>query len=100
MERKSLQSPRSRYERWKITKLDYDDLNKLCPIKNTINLRNIKPVKVIASENYKKSRINDPKPLKSGSIFIVKCAYQGVKVHIFIGFLLNFFSCDNIYKIM
>lgn len=51
------QSPRSRYERWKITKLNYE--NKLCPINN---------------------KICDPKPLKSGSSFIVKCAYQGVKV--------------------
>lgn len=61
MEAKS-QSPRSRYERWKITKLNLENggfNNKWCPINN---------------------KTSDPKPLKSGSSFIIKCAYQGVKV--------------------
>lgn len=72
MEVKS-ENPRSRYERWKVTKLNYENrgFNKLCPISNK------KSLKTITSE---KNNICDSKPLKSGSIFIIKCAYQGVKV--------------------
>lgn len=66
MELKS-ENPRSRYERWKVTKLNYENrgFNKLCPINNKKSLKTI---------------TSDSKPLKSGSIFIIKCAYQGVKV--------------------
>lgn len=67
------QNPRSRYERWKITKLNYENggFNKLCPINNK---------KIIRKISSEKNNSCDPKPLKSGSIFIIKCAYQGVKV--------------------